>query len=87
MKYEDDEDEDVQRINIWRSQALSDSLRQFCKTSFNVEKLLKVCFIVEEAVDAGGPRREFFISSYKKFLQNLDSLVAFLTMLLYSMML
>ena len=58
MKSEDDED--VQRINIRRSQVLSDSLRQFRKTSFNVEKLLKVCFIGEEAVDAGGPRREFF---------------------------
>ena len=53
------DDEDVQRINIRRSQVLLDSLRQFRKTSFNVEKLLKVCFIVEEAVDARGPRREF----------------------------
>ena len=61
MKSEDDED--VQRINIRRFQVLSDSPRQFRKTSLNVEKLRRVCFTGEEAVDAGGPRREFLISS------------------------
>lgn len=37
-----------------------DALRQFTKTSFDVSKLLQVRFIGEEAVDEGGPRREFF---------------------------
>ena len=42
--------EDVQRINIRRSQVYSDALRHFSKKAFDVEKL---CFIRQEAVDLG----------------------------------
>ena len=54
------DDEDVQLLHIRRSNLLSDALRQFTKSSFDVGKMLKVRFIGEEAVDTGGPRREFF---------------------------
>ena len=53
-------DEDVQRLHIRRSHLLSDALQQFSRKSFDVTKMLKVSFIGESAVDAGGPRREFF---------------------------
>lgn len=56
----DVEDEGYQRINIRRSCLLDDSFRQFSKHSFNVEKLIRVVFIGEPAVDDGGPRREYF---------------------------
>ena len=46
-------DEDVQRINIRRSQVYSDSLQHFSKKAFDVEKLLKACFVRQEAVDLG----------------------------------
>jgi len=52
--------EDVQRIHIRRSSVFSDALRQFSKGSFDVTKMLQVRFVGEEAVDTGGPRREFF---------------------------
>ena len=52
--------EDVQRIHIRRSHIFTDALRQFSKRSFDVSKMLQVRFIGEEAVDEGGPRREFF---------------------------
>ena len=54
------DDEDVQRVHIRRSHLLTDALRQFSKFKFDVTKMLQVRFIGEEAVDAGGPRREFF---------------------------
>ena len=54
------DDEDVQRIHIRRSFVFSDALRQFSKRSFDVTKMLQVRFVGEEAVDTGGPRREFF---------------------------
>ena len=37
-----------------------DALWAFSRPTFNVSKVLKVTFIGEEAVDDGGPRREFF---------------------------
>ena len=46
-------DEDFQRINIRRSQVYSDALQYFSKKAFDVEKLLKACFIRQEAVDLG----------------------------------
>lgn len=54
-------EEDRQRVNVRRSTLYADALRAFSKPTFNVSKLLKVCFIGEPAtVDDGGPRREFF---------------------------
>ena len=54
------DNEDVQRIHVRRASVFSDALRQFSKPTFDVSKLLQVWFIGEEAVDEGGPRREFF---------------------------
>ena len=53
-------EEDTQRIHVRRSHLLADALRQFSKSSFDVDKMLQVRFVAEEAVDEGGPRREFF---------------------------
>ena len=54
------DDEDVQPIRIRRSHVFVDALQQFSKKSLDVEKMLRVHFIGEEAVDAGGPQRELF---------------------------
>lgn len=56
-----DNEEDYQRITVRRSTLFGDAFRSFSKPTFNVSKMLKVCFIGEPgAVDEGGPRREFF---------------------------
>ena len=52
--------EDMQRIHVRRKCLFSDAVRAFSRLSFNVSKMLKVTFLGEEAVDDGGPRREFF---------------------------
>ena len=55
------DEEDFQRISVRRSHLYLDALRTFSKPTFNVGKMLKVCFIGEPAaIDDGGPRREFF---------------------------
>ena len=54
------DEEDVQRIHVRRSLIFEDSFRQFSKDSFDITKMLKVCFVGESAIDDGGPRREFF---------------------------
>ena len=54
------DDEDIQRINVRRSHLYSDAMRYFSKKTFNADKILRVHFIGEEAVDLGGPKREFF---------------------------
>ncbi len=46
----------------------ADALRQFSKPTFGMSKMLRVRFIVEAAVDEGGPRREFF-PPYACYLQ------------------
>ena len=53
-------EEDVQKLHVRRSNIYEDSVRQFTKDSFNVSKFLKVRFIGESAIDDGGPRREYF---------------------------
>lgn len=45
----------VRRKHIWK-----DTIRAFSKRSFDCQKSLSVTFVGEEAVDAGGPKREFF---------------------------
>ena len=53
--------EDFQRVSVRRSHLYQDALRAFSKPTFNVGKMLKVCFVGEPAaIDDGGPRREFF---------------------------
>ena len=54
------EEENYQRINVRRPFLLKDTLKQISKDSFNANKMLRVVFIGEQAVDEGGPRREFF---------------------------
>ena len=48
-----------QRINVRRQFLLKDAMAAFQRQSFDVSKLLRVCFLGEAAVDTGGPRREF----------------------------
>lgn len=45
---------------IRRSHVFNDAIRYFAKDSFHVNKMLKIDFFQESAVDDGGPRREFF---------------------------
>ena len=47
-------------ICIRRSHVFDDALCQFSKEFFFVDKMLKVEFFNDPAVDDGGPRREFF---------------------------
>ena len=54
------DDEDFQRLTVRRAYLFADALRGFSKPTFNASKPLKVSFIGEHAVDAGGPRRELF---------------------------
>ena len=54
------DDEVIQRIHIRRSRLFSNALRQFSRGSSDVSKMLQVRFVGEEAVDEGGPHREFF---------------------------
>ena len=51
---------DYQRLNVRRAYLFKDAIKQFSKITFNVYKRLRVVFIGEQAVDDGGPRREFF---------------------------
>lgn len=53
-------EDDYQRINVRRAYLFKDAFKQFSKISFNVYKRFRVVFIGEQAVDEGGPRREFF---------------------------
>ena len=45
----------VRRQHVWK-----DSLCQFARPSFSIQKQVRVSFVGEEAVDAGGPRREYW---------------------------
>ena len=54
------DNEDVQQVHIRRSHVLADAFRYFSKETFCTDKILKVQFFGESAVDDGGPRREFF---------------------------
>jgi len=45
----------VRRKHLW-----TDSVGQFIKQSFNGKKSIRVIFVGEEALDRGGPRREYF---------------------------
>ena len=45
----------VRRKHIWK-----DTLRAFSRSSFDSQKAVNIIFVGEEAVDAGGPKREFF---------------------------
>jgi len=66
---DDDERPNIQCLNVWRTDLVSDAIAQFERPSFDVSKPIRVRFIGEPAVDTGGPRREFF----RLFLQDLKS--------------
>lgn len=44
----------VRRKHVWK-----DTVRAFSKPSFDCHKSLSVIFVGEEAMDVGGPKREF----------------------------
>ena len=47
-------------INVRRQHVWKDSLRHFARPSFDIHKEIRVSFVGEEAVDVGGPRREYW---------------------------
>ena len=51
---------DMSRINVRRATLLEDAISATGKSTFKFNRNLKVCFIGEPAVDAGGSKREFF---------------------------
>lgn len=55
-----DLDGKVDSIDVRRSRVWHDVLSAMTRSSFSGQKWLRVNFVLEEAVDDGGPRREFF---------------------------
>lgn len=55
-----DDDDDITFLSVRRSHLWHDSVAQFTKLSFDPKKTIRVIFHGEEAVDGGGPCREFF---------------------------
>lgn len=53
-------EECFQRIHVRRSNLFHDAFRAFSRSTFDISKMLKVCFIGDASIDDGGPRREFF---------------------------
>ncbi len=47
-------------INVCRERVLDGAIRGFSRTSFDPCKPLSVKFVGEDAIDEGGPSREFF---------------------------
>ena len=55
-----DDEDDVFRLRVRRRHIMEDSLQLQFKRGIPVSKHLRVTFLGEPAVDAGGPLREFF---------------------------
>ena len=51
--------EEFDRMDIRRSHVWADTIRSMTKSNFTGQKWLRVHFVLEEAVDDGGPKREF----------------------------
>ena len=58
-KYVCDDDDNVFRITVRRTNILDDAIASL-KTGFDEKAKLKVCFLGESGVDEGGLKREFF---------------------------
>lgn len=52
--------EEASLICVRRNQLWADSVVQFLKQSFDPRKSIRIIFHGEEAVDGGGPRKEYF---------------------------
>ena len=48
------------RVTIRRNHIWKDAVRAMSRSSFDPSRCIRVTFVGEEAVDDGGPRREFF---------------------------
>ena len=55
----------IRRKHIWR-----DAIRAISRTAFNPNKSVQVTFVGEEAVDGGGPRREFFTLALQEMAED-----------------
>ena len=53
-------DHDISLISVRRRHLWDDSMTQFLKRTFDPRKPIRVIFLGEEAVDGGGPCREYF---------------------------
>ncbi len=60
IKYLPSDDEHRERFTVRRYHILQDTLHMFRRAKLSLTKHLKVTFVGEPAVDAGGPLREFF---------------------------
>ncbi len=60
IKYLPSDDEHRERFTVRRYHILQDTLHMFWRAKLSLTKHLKVTFVGEPAVDAGGPLREFF---------------------------
>ncbi len=58
--YEDTDENLIFRITVRRTNIWEDALRAV-KRSFDERKHIRITFLGESAIDAGGPRREFFM--------------------------
>lgn len=63
------DEDDYQRINIRRGYILKDTFRQLSKASFTTKQMLRVVFCNEQAVDAGGSRREYFSLVFRELFK------------------
>ena len=62
--------DDVGSITIRRKHIWRDAIRAISRTAFNPNKSVHVTFIGEEAVDGGGPRREFFTLALQEMAED-----------------
>jgi hypothetical protein len=60
LEFLEDNREKVNRIDVRRSHIWSDTVEAFTRSTFSSQKWLRVHFVLEEAANEGGPRREFF---------------------------
>jgi hypothetical protein len=64
----------IKRISISRENILEDSIIHFKKHNDNLPPQVRVCFDGEPAIDAGGPRREYFTILLKSLVSSKSSI-------------
>ena len=62
--------DDVNRVTIRHKHIWRDTIRTMSHPTFDLCKCVPVTFIGEEAVDGGGPRREFFALALQELAED-----------------
>lgn len=70
VKVLSDEESDIQQITVRRNHIMEDALLAVKRSGFHFSYHLRVTFVGEPAVDAGGPCREFFRLVLGELLSN-----------------